>query len=298
MTATTRSILLVTHTGRANVVDFAGQVARQLRAAGFEVRALAGEAGELHTHGVREVPADERAAADTEIVLVLGGDGTFLRAAEVAHPVGAPLLGVNLGRVGFLEDIEPDALDDTVRHIVERTYEVEQRLTLDVDVLIDGQVVDSSWALNEVSVEKTLRERVLEVVIEVDDRPLTSFGGDGVLCSTPTGSTAYAFSAGGPVVWPEVAALLVVPNCAHALFDRPLVVAPESVIGVRIAERGHHALVFCDGRRSIHVPAGGRVLVRRGRRPVHVVRIHPRPFTDQLVVKFQLPVQGFRDHNG
>lgn len=291
----TRTILLVTHTGRANVVSFAGQVARQLRAAGFGVRALAGEAGELHTHGVDEVPADDQAAVDAEIVLVLGGDGTFLRAAEVAHPAGTPLLGVNLGRIGFLEDIEPDALDDTVRHIVERTYEVEERLTLDVDVLIDGQVVDRTWALNEASVEKTLKERVLEVVVEVDGRPLTSFGGDGVLCATPTGSTAYAFSAGGPVVWPEVDALLVVPNCAHALFARPLVVAPESVITVRVADRGHDALVFCDGRRSIPVPAGGRVQVRRGSRSVHVVRIHPRPFTDQLVVKFHLPVQGFRD---
>ncbi|HEY9476653.1 MAG TPA: NAD kinase [Mycobacteriales bacterium] len=291
----TRTILLVTHTGRANVVTFAGQVARQLQEAGFEVRALAGEAGALHAHGVREVTADEGAAGDAEIVLVLGGDGTFLRAAEVARLSGAPLLGVNLGRVGFLEDIEPDALGDTVRHIVERTYEVEERLTLDVDVLIDGQTVARSWALNEVSVEKTLRERVLEVVVEIDGRPLTSFGCDGVLCATPTGSTAYAFSAGGPVVWPEVEALLVVPNCAHALFVRPLVVAPESVIGVRVAERGHDAVVFCDGRRTIPVPAGGRVQVRRSERSVRVVRIHPRPFTDQLVVKFQLPVQGFRD---
>jgi Predicted sugar kinase len=291
----TRTILLVTHTGRANVVTFAGQVAHQLQEAGFEVRALAGETGRLDADGVREVAADEGAADDAEIVLVLGGDGTFLRAAEVARSSGAPLLGVNLGRVGFLEDIEPDALGDTVRHIVERTYEVEERLTLDMDVLIDGTVVDHSWALNEVSVEKTLRERVLEVVVEIDGRPLTSFGCDGVLCATPTGSTAYAFSAGGPVVWPEVSALLVVPNCAHALFVRPLVIAPESVIGVRVAERGHDAVVFCDGRRSFAVPAGGRVQVRRGERPVHVVRIHPRPFTDQLVVKFQLPVQGFRD---
>lgn len=291
----TRRVLLVTHTGRSNVVDYAGQVAKQLQTAGFEVRALAGEADELHAHGVRVVPADPAAATDVEIVLVLGGDGTFLRAAELAHPAGAPLLGVNLGRVGFLEETEPEALDDTVRHIVECSYEVEDRLTLDVQVLVDHQVVGRTWALNEASVEKAHRERILEVVLEVDGRALTAFGCDGVLCATPTGSTAYAFSAGGPVVWPQVEALLVVPNSAHALFNRALVTSPDSVIGVRIAERGPDAVLFCDGRRAIGVPAGGRVEVRRGEQSVHVVRVHRRAFSDQLVMKFQLPVQGFRD---
>jgi NAD+ kinase len=291
----TRRILLVTHTGRSNVVHSAALVARQLWSAGFEVRALAGEADELHTHGVTVVEPDEHAAEGAEIVLVLGGDGTFLRAAELAHPAGAPLLGVNLGRVGFLEEIEPDALDDTVRHIVDRSYTVEERLTLEVEVLVDGRVTDRTWALNEASVEKAHRERVLEVVLEVDGLPLTSFGCDGVLCATPTGSTAYAFSAGGPVVWPEVNALLVVPNSAHALFARPLVTGPDSVIGVRVADRGHDAVLFCDGRRAFPVPAGGMVEVRRGSRSVHVVRVHPRPFSDRLVAKFQLPVQGFRD---
>ena len=149
------------------------------------------------------------------------------------------------------------------------------------------------WALNEAAVEKVNRERMLDVVVEIDDRPLTSFGCDGVLCATPTGSTAYAFSTGGPVVWPEVEALLVVPISAHALFARPLVIGPDSSIGIDVLRRGHDGVLSCDGRRGAAVPAGGRVEVRRGA-PVRVIRVHPRPFTDRLVAKFQLPVQGFR----
>ncbi|MBI3688279.1 MAG: NAD kinase [Actinobacteria bacterium] len=290
-----RSALLVTHVGRPDVVEAAKQVARALGDAGFEVRVLAEEAAAVGLEGSRVVDTGGDAAAGAEIVIVLGGDGTFLRAAELARPTGTPLLGVNLGRVGFLAETEPEALPQTVGHLVRREYRVEERLTLDVVVRHDGAEVGRSWALNEASLEKVSRERVIEVELAVDGRPLTSFGCDGVLCATPTGSTAYAFSAGGPVVWPVVEALLVVPNSAHALFARPLVIAPDSVIAVRVADRGFDAVLCCDGRRTMRVPAGGRVEVRRGRAPVHVVRIHPTPFSDRLVAKFQLPVLGFRD---
>src|SRR5437667_1161962 len=168
-------------------------------------------------------------------------------------------------------------------------------MTIDVTVRRNGTGLASTWALNEATVEKAARERVIEVIIEIDGRPLSRWGGDGVVCSTPTGSTAYAFSAGGPVVWPEVEALLVVPNSAHALFAKPLVTAPTSVIAVHVAPGGHDAVLFCDGRRTIPVPAGARVDVRRGAQDVHIARIHPRPFSDRLVAKFKLPVKGFRD---
>ena len=263
-----RDALLVTHTGRWDMVDRAREVSELLLSAGFQVRMLEDEAAELGVTDVKAVPPDESAAAGCEVVLVLGGDGTFLRAAELARPARAALLGVNLGRVGFLTETEPEALPDTVRHVVERSYQVEERLTLDVDVRVGGQVVARDWALNEASVEKTKRERMLEVVVEIDDRPLTSFGCDGVVCATPTGSTAYAFSSGGPVVWPEVQALLVVPNAAHALFARPLVISPDSTVAITVADAGHDGVLGCDGRRTWHVPAGARVTVRRGEQPV------------------------------
>jgi NAD+ kinase len=294
-----RCALLVTHTGRRDIVEMARHVVRGLSDAGIEVRLLASEARDIGLEGIRTVQPDESAARGAEIALVLGGDGTFLRAAELARPAGAPLLGVNLGRVGFLAETEPDALDDTVRHIVRRQYTVEHRLTLDVSVMVDGAVTGRSWALNEASVEKSSREKMIEVILSVDGRPLTAFGCDGVLCATPTGSTAYAFSSGGPIVWPAVEALLVVPISAHALFAKPLVTAPSSVIGLQVKPGGYDALLFCDGRRTVPVPAGARVEFRRGAPDVHIARIHPRPFSDRLVAKFQLPVHGFRDqHQG
>jgi NAD+ kinase len=289
-----RSVLLVAHTSRRQIVTLANQASAQLRASGLEVRMLAAEATECLAESVRAVEADE-AAADCELVLALGGDGTFLRAAELARPAGVPMLGVNLGHVGFLAEADPRNLADAVETIVEGTYTVEERVTVDAEILLDGVVASRAWALNEASLERTNRERMLEIAVGVDGRPLLRFGCDGLLCATPTGSTAYAFSAGGPIVWPNVDALLIVPNAAHALFARPIVVAPTSVVDVDLISRGHEAQLSCDGRRSIAVPAGARVRMRRGALPVKVVRLGEVSFTDRLVSKFQLPVQSLRE---
>jgi len=244
--------------------------------------------------GVRVVPPDG-AAQDAELVLVLGGDGTFLRAAELARPAGVPMLGVNLGHVGFLAEAEPHALADTLQAIVERRYEVEERVTVDAEIILDGVSHGTAWALNEVSLERTNRERMLEIAVAVDQRPLLRFGCDGILCATPTGSTAYAFSAGGPIVWPDVDALIVVPNAAHALFARPVVVAPHSEVDIDLVSRQYEAVLSCDGRRSVPVPSNARVRVHRGRLPVRIARLGDWSFADRLVTRFKLPVRGFRD---
>jgi NAD+ kinase len=205
------------------------------------------------------------------------------------------MLGVNLGHVGFLAEAEPDALSATIKTIVDRAYEVDERTTVDVEVTHRGDVLASSWALNEASVEKSTRERILELGVAVDGRPLLRFGCDGVLCATPTGSTAYAYSVGGPIVWPSVDALLVVPNAAHALFARPVIVSPQSVIDVDLLRDDHPGVLSCDGRRSVDIPPHGSVRVRRGAQPVRIVRIHDWSFAERLVTKFQLPVRSFRD---
>lgn len=292
-----RSVLLVAHTSRAQIMTLAMQASAQLRAAGFEVRMLDSEAKACGDPMVTVVE-QARAAHDAELVLVLGGDGTFLRAAELARPAGVPMLGVNLGHVGFLAETEPDALASAVESIVERGYTVEERVTIDAEISIDGESRGHAWALNEVSLERTNRERMLEIAVAVDERPLLRFGCDGVLCSTPTGSTAYAFSVGGPIVWPNVDALLVVPNAAHALFARPLVVAPSSTVDIDLLSHGHEAILSCDGRRSLAVPSGARVRVRRGAEPVRIARLSQQSFTDLLVTKFQLPVRSFREASG
>ncbi|MGY1815754.1 NAD kinase [Blastococcus sp. SYSU D00820] len=296
MAGGSRHVLLAVHTGRADIVELARRSAARLAAGGMTVRLLEEEAPDLGIEGADVVAADAEAARGAEIVMVFGGDGTFLRAAELARYSHAALMGVNLGRVGFLAETEPEAVEETLAAIERCEYSVEKRLAVEVDVLDStGAVVGGTWALNEVSVEKAERQRVLDVVIAIDGRPLTSFGCDGVLFSTPTGSTAYAFSAGGPVVWPDVEALLLVPTNAHALFSRPLVTSPDSVLTVAIPPDGNRARVSADGRRTIDVPAGGRVEVRRAARPVRIARVHTTTFGDRLVAKFGLPVRGFRD---
>jgi NAD+ kinase len=292
-----RRVLLLAHTGREDAREVARAFVKALWSNEFRVRALAAEAADLGLDNDElEIADDEATAADDcELAIVIGGDGTILRAAEITHGHGTPLLGVNLGHVGFLAEAEPDAVESTIGAIVERHYTSEERLTIDVSVFRDGELVNSTFALNEASVEKAARERMLEVVVEIDGRPLSRFGCDGVVCATPTGSTAYNFSAGGPVVWPSVEALLLVPISAHALFARPLVVAPSSVLAVEVLARTEGAgVLWCDGRRTVDLPPGARIEVRRGAHPVRFVRLHEAPFTDRLVAKFGLPVQGWR----
>ncbi len=293
-----RRILLLAHTGREEARDVAGAVVASLLDHGLVVRLLEDEAKELDLpahEGVESVSLEDVAPTECELALVIGGDGTILRAAEITHGTTTPLLGVNLGHVGFLAEAESEDVEKMIEAIVERQYTSEERLTLDVDVYRDKELVESTWALNEASVEKAARQRMLEVVVEVDGRPLSRFGCDGVVCATPTGSTAYNFSAGGPVVWPGVEALLMVPISAHALFARPMVVAPTSVLAVEVLAQTEGAgVLWCDGRRTVDLPPGARIEVRRGRTPIRLVRLHQAPFTDRLVAKFGLPVEGWR----
>lgn len=290
-----RRVVVLAHTGRAAAVIAAVELVRGLHAAGLNPLLLPEEASALPRDVRRLVevadPLDPLDAA--ELVVVLGGDGTILRAAEVVRGSDVPLLGVNLGKVGFLAEAERDDIAGTVQRVALRDYEVEERMTLDVAVELDGEVTGRTWAINEASIEKANRERMIEVVLEVDGRPLTEFGCDGVVLATPTGSTAYAFSAGGPVVWPEVEALLIAPICAHALFARPLVVAPTSVPAVEVLPPAG-AVLWCDGRRSVPLRIGSRVEVRRAQQPVRLARLARPPFTDRLVAKFGLPVHGWR----
>jgi NAD+ kinase len=294
-----RHVLIVAHTGRDDSLEAAVAVCRQLQDAGLTPVLNADEYQDLRRFAPELSPVtmlgDGVDIADLEIVVVLGGDGTILRAAELTRGCGAPLLGVNLGHVGFLAESERDDLTDTVARVLDRDYEVEERMTLSVRVKVDSEVVYETWALNEATVEKASRERMLEVVIEVDGRPLSSFGCDGVVMSTPTGSTAYSFSAGGPIVWPSLDAMLLVPLSPHALFARPLVVGPDSSLAVEVLDRTQGTgVLWCDGRRTRDLPRGARVVVRRSPIPVRLARLSRGPFTDRLVHKFSLPVDGWR----
>lgn len=300
MTETPRYFLVVAHTGREDSLQAAVTVCKQLIQSGTVPVLDSGERDDIlrtapELEGQLVILDDAVRISDLELVIVLGGDGTVLRAAELVRGCPAPLLGVNLGHVGFLAESERDDLGEAVRRALLRDYQVEERMTISVRVKVDNEVVYETWAINEVAVEKASRERMIEVVIEVDGRPLSTFGCDGVVMSTPTGSTAYSFSGGGPVVWPSLDAMLLVPLSAHALFARPLVVAPDSSLAVEVLARNDgKALIWADGRRAFDLPKGARVIVRRSPVPVRLARLHTGPFTDRLVNKFNLPVAGWR----
>ncbi|APF40269.1 NAD kinase [Neomicrococcus aestuarii] len=295
-----RHILVLAHTGRSEAVQSAVDTCHQLVSAGLMpvIRAadldciLEAEPSLVDVVKVldRDVPLDE-----IELGMVLGGDGTILRSAEIVRDANPPMLGVNLGHVGFLAESEHTELTQAVQRVVNRQYVVEERMTIDVEVWLDHQKIAHTWALNEATVEKADRERMLEVVIEVDANPISTFGCDGVVMATPTGSTAYAFSAGGPVVWPEVSALVMVPIAAHALFAKPLVVSPASTMAVEVLTRTDaQGVLWCDGRRTVELPPGARVEVTRSAFPVRLARLSETPFAERLVRKFELPIKGWR----
>ncbi|WP_298038554.1 NAD kinase [uncultured Microbacterium sp.] len=296
-----RNILVVAHAGREETVSAARRVIQLLRAAGARPVLAPDDCAELAAVDGAFADVDQLGdrihVDDLELAIVLGGDGTILRAAELVRGTNsAPVLGINMGHVGFLAEIERDAMDEAVHRVIARDYDVEERLALAVRVKdASGAVVFETWALNEATVEKASRERMIEVVVEIDGRPLSSYGCDGMVISTPTGSTAYNFSAGGPVIWPGVEAIAVVPLSAHALFARPLVVSPDASVAIEMLDRTDcTGILWCDGRRSHELPPGARVVVRRSSRPVRLARLHPAEFTDRLVRKFQLPVAGWR----
>ena len=299
-----RLVLLVSHTARDEAIVATLESAKALLAAGIipvmtkeqltETKKVATGEATKTMEQVLELGSDCQ-ETELELAVVLGGDGTILKAAEIVRESQTPLLGINLGHVGFLAESEKNQIGSTIERVANRDYLVKERLTLDVSVLLEGKEVYRSWALNEAAVEKSAREKMLEVVVEVDSRPLSSFGCDGIVMSTPTGSTAYAFSAGGPVVWPSVDALLLVPISAHALFARPLVISPGSLLAVEVLQRSPgHGVLWCDGRRTTDLPAGARVEVRKSDKPVKLARINQGPFTNRLVKKFSLPVEGWR----
>lgn len=229
-----------------------------------------------------------------ECILVIGGDGTILRSAELARKLDLPLLGINHGHVGFLAESESSELKAIAAAIIAGGWHTETRLTLEVVVSYQDRELWRSWALNEVSIEKATSSRIVELVTAVDDRPVSRYAGDGVIVATPTGSTAYAFSAGGPIVWPSVEAVVLVPLSAHALFARPLVVSPQSVVVIDLISE---ASAWADSRRGGDLPAGARVTIYRSEKPIRMVRLSSAPFTDRLVAKFNLPTSGWRGKN-
>ena len=280
-----RNLLLVCNPSRKEAVDAATALAKDFTAGGFSLYTIS----DVEIAGV--IKCDVASMPALEVAVVLGGDGTMLRAAEVTREQQIPLLGVNLGHVGFLAEVEKPPLSAIVSAITKREYVLDSRMVLQYAVKRDGKTVSQGWALNEVTVERE-RSTMVELFLEIDGRPISRWGCDGLICSTPTGSTAYAFSAGGPVVWPEVDALVVLPISAHALFSRPLVISPQSEIVVKVESK--EAVLSADSLRKFDLLAGDRVVITKDSHVVKLAHLTSTVFSDRLVAKFKLPVEGWR----
>ena len=276
-----KTVLLVTHPTRPEAISTANELTKLL--AGKQINVFA----TIKTDGANDFNATDQ----IDLAVVLGGDGTMLRAAEIFRGKQVPILGINLGHVGFLAEIERPSLGEIVDAIASGTFSVEERMSLNYQLLRDGKVIQTGWALNEVVVERN-DHQMIDLFVQIDHRPLSRWWCDAVICATPTGSTAYAYSAGGPVVWPEVDALVLLPLAAHALFSKPMVVSPKSEIAIDL--ESDSADLNADGIRRTKLQKNDRIVLTSDKEDILLAHIKPATFTDRIVAKFKLPVEGWR----
>ena len=280
-----RNVIFLVNASRPEALVATKELSQLLLKEGFTLTTPS----DVNVLGITQTPVVDLPSA--ELVIVLGGDGTILRGAEVARAQGIPILGINLGHVGFLAEVEKPSLPEIAASIISKGYKTENRMVLNYSVIRKSVEISTGWALNEVTVERD-GTTMVELFVQIDDRPLSRWGCDGLICSTPTGSTAYAFSAGGPVLWPEIDALVLLPISAHALFSRPMVVSPQSQIVVEI--ESSDALLSADALRKLPLHAGDRVLITKDDSVIKLAHVKATLFTDRLVAKFKLPVEGWR----
>ena len=281
MNKVVKTVLLVTHPTRPEAISTANELTKLLTDKQINVFAT------IKTDGANNFKATDQ----SDLAVVLGGDGTMLRAAEIFRGKQVPILGINLGHVGFLAEIERPSLTEIVDAIASGTFSIEERMSLNYQLLRGGKVIQSGWALNEVVVERN-DHQMIDLFVQIDHRPLSRWWCDAVICATPTGSTAYAYSAGGPVVWPEVDALVLLPLAAHALFSKPMVVSPHSEIAIDL--ESDSADLNADGIRRTKLQKNDRIVLTSDKEDILLAHIKPATFTDRIVAKFKLPVEGWR----
>jgi NAD+ kinase len=271
---------LVVHPGRPAAKAAAAGLERWLGEHEVEVRRWDG------TRTEDELTA--RAFAEgLDLVASIGGDGTFLRAAHLASRGDVPVLGVKVGRVGFLTEVEPDEAPAVLARVLEGTARLEERLAVLAESA--GSAFGPQWALNEMIVEKRARHRLIRLAVFVGDSYVTTFSADGVIVATPTGSTAYSFSAGGPIVSPSVPCIVVTPIAAHMVFDRSLVLGPDERVTLEVLGE-EEGLMSSDGRESLELAVGSRVRIGAAPRPARFVRRDDAPgFIELVRDKFDLP---------
>ena len=290
-------VLVLIHNNSREAEKVAAQVCQELLNRKVKVCAPKDDLKLIASHNVKIEEYINQTESNPNLALVFGGDGTILRAVEFTRDENIPVLGINLGHVGFLAEAELEHINDVVKSITSHSWIQEERLAIEVSIFKDNQLFAKTFALNDVAIEKSEPGHMFDLILEIDSQPVSRLSGDGIVCATPTGSTAYAFSAGGPVVWPSVEAICVVPISAHALFAKPLVVSPSSKIAIEIPADGTDGHLTADGRRSFELKAGMRIEITKSSNYVHLARLENKSFSKTLVKKFQLPIEGWRGNS-
>ena len=239
---------------------------------------------ELVPGEIRELPGD---AGELDLLVTLGGDGTLLRGARYAAPAGVPVFGINLGQLGFLTSVAVEELETAMEHIARGDYALDRRMALEVRSGAAGEEESTYLALNDAVVHKSGFARVIPLRVWVDEQEVGLYRADGVIVSTPTGSTAYSLSAGGPILDPRLEALIATPICPHTLAVRPLVLPPDAEITVEVGEASEDTLLTLDGQVGAALKAGDRIKARRSERSVQLVRLPGRHFFSVLRKKLK-----------
>ncbi len=270
-----RRVGLVPHPNRDTAAQLVAHATARLAEAGIEVRCPRSEGGtDLDT-------------TDLDVVISLGGDGTMLRAVDTAYEAGVPVLGVNVGQMGYLTEVEPSEFEVALDRLIAGEYEVAERMVLEITVESAGSAQGRWFALNEAVLEKVHTGRLARLEVDINGTFFTTYAADGVIIATPTGSTAYSFSARGPIVSPRHRCLLLTPVSPHMLFDRSLVLAPEEILRFTVCD-DRSVVLTTDGRELGELAAGDTVSCRGGDRSARIVTFGPRDFHQILKAKFGL----------
>ncbi|HHV80153.1 TPA: NAD(+)/NADH kinase [bacterium] len=219
----------------------------------------------------------EDVTEDFDIGIVIGGDGTLLRASKILVPLGVPVLGIRVGGLGFLFDVEPDEYKDAIDKLLNKDYRIESRGTLDITVEKSGITKGKFLALNDAVVNKGTFARMLEITLYVNKNLVARYPADGIIVSTPTGSTAYSLSAGGPIVSPDLNCVLVTPICPHSLFLRPILLNPRDMIEIVVGEKHEEVMLTVDGQLGVHLDTEDRIKVSFSNSQWKLIRLSKSP---------------------
>lgn len=284
-----RAVGIMPHALKEEALRVADELLRWLEGRGIEVRVL--------TEDARAMDHPERGAGraeflrDLDLLIALGGDGTMLRAAAAAYEAEAPVVGINLGKKGFLTAMEADHMYPGLEDIFAGRYILQERMMLECSFGNEGSR-EKHYALNEVVVGKRELQRMIRLEVDINGRYFHYYAGDGVIFATPTGSTAYSLSSGGPIVDPQLECIILTPICSHSLMDRSVIISPESYIEVLVQREKVLPSLSLDGREEIELPHGGRVLIRRAERRLKMIKREDYSFYNLLRDKFDFPVSG------